>query len=92
LEVIINNSIEILKSLWLLAAAFMIIIGHALPTWILIVFVIITISAPLIREFRKKTDLDERQIQISHFTSHIAYFVFSALLILVIVKENISNV
>ena len=65
--------------------------GHALPTWILVIFVIIVISAPLIREFRKKTDLDERQLQISHFTSHIAYFVFSALLILVIIREYFLN-
>lgn len=82
---------SLLKSLWLLMAALLIMLGNTMPLPLLILLAFITIVAPLIREFRRHTDLDERQLQITHYSSHIAYFVFSILLCMVLIKEWIMK-
>jgi|WetSurMetagenome_2_1015567.scaffolds.fasta_scaffold99918_1 hypothetical protein len=76
-----------LKSLWLLLVALLILLENAVPFQILVFLSFIAIAAPLIREFRKRSDLDERQMEISHYSSHIAYFVFLFLLGLGFINE-----
>ena len=83
-------SFSMLKSLWLFAVVLIIFAARGLPVPVLIVLVVLALAAPLIREFRKKTDLDERQIRISHFSSHIAYYVYTASILLVMINEFIS--
>lgn len=78
---------SIAKSLWLLMAALLIMAGSAIPFPLLVLFSTITLAAPLVREFRRHSDLDERQLQISHYSSHIAYLVFLVLLGFVLVNE-----
>ena len=80
-----------LKSLWLLAVVLVTMMAGGLPVWILSVFVVVALALPLIREHRPKTDLDERQIHISYFSSHIAYYVFIALILLVMFREFFSQ-
>jgi hypothetical protein len=48
---------------------------------------VIALAAPILREIFSKSDLDERQRQISHASSHIAYFVYTALLIFAVARE-----
>jgi hypothetical protein len=71
--------------------ALLIMLGNTIPLPLLIFLAFITIAAPLIREFRRHTDLDERQLQIGHYSSHIAYFVFLILLCMVLIKEWIMK-
>jgi hypothetical protein len=78
---------SLLKSLWLLMAVLLIISGNSLPFPILAIFSYATLLAPLVREFSRHSDLDERQLQISHYSSHIAYLVFLILLALIFIKE-----
>jgi hypothetical protein len=78
---------SMLKSFWLLLLALIIMIANGLPVWLVIVLTAVILIAPLIREFRKDTDLDERQIQISHFSSHLTFFVFLALTMFIMINE-----
>jgi len=64
--------------------------GRGLPVLVLVIFLILALAAPLIREFRKRTDLDERQIHISRFSSHIAFYIYIALVLLVMVNKFIA--
>jgi hypothetical protein len=78
---------SIIKSLWLILVALLIMQINITLFPLLVFLSFIVIAAPLIREFRKKSDLDERQIEISHYSSHIAYFVFLLLLGLGFINE-----
>ncbi len=80
-------SSSIFKNVWLLLVVLLIIMGNSIPLFLLVFLALLVISAPLFREFQKHGDLDERQIQITHYSSHIAYFAFSSLLALVLFKE-----
>lgn len=75
------------KSLWLFAVVILIFAAGGLPPWLLAILVVVFLSIPLIREFRKKSDLDERQIQISHFSSHIVFYVLLAMILFVMIFE-----
>jgi hypothetical protein len=78
---------SLMKSLWLLLAALLIMLGNGIPFPLLVFLSFVVLATPLFMEFRRCTDLDERQIQISHFSSHIAYFVFLFLLGLGLINE-----
>ena len=80
-------SMSIVKSVWLFFVILLIMIANGLPVPLLIGFAILALAAPLIRESIKRTDLDERQIQIAHFSSNIGFYVFIALLLLVMIRE-----
>lgn len=80
-------SSSIFKNVWLLLVVLLIIMGNSMPLFLLVFLALVVISAPLFREFQKHSDLDERQIQITHYSSHIAYFTFSALVVLVMFSE-----
>ena len=80
-------SSSMLRSLWLFAVVLVIMLGNNLTLWILIPLLIILLALPLLRELTHKTDADERQIFISHFSSHIALYVFIALTLFVMVHN-----
>jgi hypothetical protein len=82
--------IPVLKSLWFLAVVFLVILGSGLPFPVHCGLILLTLLAPLLREFLIRTDLDERQIQIGHYSSHVAYFVYSVLLFLIILRETVK--
>ncbi len=84
-------SMSILKIIYLFGVVLLIMIARGLPLWILSLLIIIALAAPLIRENMGKTDLDERQIAISHLSSHIAFFVLIGLLLFVMLKNFVSE-
>lgn len=83
-------SASLLKSLWLFAIVLFIMLASGLPQWLVYALVLIFLALPLVREFRPKTELDERQIVISRFSSHIAFYTLLALASLVMVHDYIS--
>ncbi|NOX87808.1 MAG: hypothetical protein GXO77_02200 [Calditrichaeota bacterium] len=85
----VNSSI--IKALWLLVIVLLVMGGRAMPMPLLIALLLIVFFAPIIREFRPQTDLDERQLQISHLSSHISFYVFIALTVLVMLKDYIGK-
>jgi len=84
-------SLSILKSLYLFAVVFLIMLARGLPLWLLSFLIILALAAPLIRELGKKSDLDERQIYIGHLSSHISFFVLIGLLLFVLIKKYIAQ-
>jgi len=78
---------SMIKNLWLFLVVLLVMVANGLPVWLLSIMVVVLIGAPLIREFRKSTDLDERQIQLSHLSSHIAFYLLLILIILVMIIE-----
>jgi len=77
----------VLISLWFLMLFFLVVGGSELPFNVYCGLVFVTLLAPLVREFATRAGLDERQLQISHFSSHVAYFVYSILIILISLVE-----
>ena len=84
-------SLSMLKSIWLFFVVILLMVGRGLPVPVLVIFIILALAAPLIVEFRKRTDLDERQIHISRFSSHIAFYIYIALVLLVMVNKFIAE-
>ncbi len=80
-------SVSMLKSLWLFLVMLLVLLGNDIPFPLLALFVLVALAVPLMREFSRQTQSDERQKQIGHFSSHIAYFVFSGLLLFVLIKN-----
>ena len=86
-----KSKMSILKSLWMIIVVFLVFAAKALPIFISIPFMLIALAAPLYREFRPKSDLDERQIQLSHFSSQIAFYLYIALLLAVLIIEYFTK-
>jgi len=84
-------SSSILKSLWLLLVVFLIILGNGMPLFLIVFLALVVLAAPLVREFSRTTKLDERQVQISHLSSHIAYFSYSTLVVFILCYEWFVN-
>lgn len=84
-------STSLLKSIWLFAVVILVFVGRGLPVWLLIVFVVLLPGLPLLREISRKHGLDERQLYIGRFTSHVAFYVFIILILLIIIREFISK-
>ena len=84
-------SMSLLKPIWLFGIVVLIMLGRGLPIWLLIIFIILALTVPLLREFRKKSDLDERQLYISHFSSHISFYVLIGLILFVMIQEFVKT-
>ncbi len=82
-----KKAIPVLKSLWFFVIIMLIMVGRVIYFPVLVVLVCLVLLAPLLREFVFKADLDERQIYISHYSSHIAYFTYSFLIVFVMANE-----
>jgi len=86
-----KKAIPVLNSLWFLMIIMLIMVGRELYFPVLVLLVGFAMLAPLIREFKFKADLDERQVHISHYSSHVAYFTYSFLIVFVMVNELIKQ-
>jgi len=64
-----------------------VMLGSGLPLWALIPVLIILLAVPLLRELTHKSDADERQVFISHYSSHLALYVFVALILFVMIYD-----
>ncbi|MCU0643893.1 MAG: hypothetical protein MUC94_06495 [bacterium] len=82
-----KKTIPVLKSLWFFMIIMLVIIGRDIYFPVLVLLVLFAVFAPLIRELKFKADLDERQIYISHYSSHVAYFTYSFLIAFVVLGE-----
>jgi len=82
-----KKAIPVLKSLWFLMIIALVFIGRDINFAALVLLTLIALLAPIIREFMLKADLDERQIHISHYSSHVAYFAYSFLIVFVVINE-----
>lgn len=82
-----KRAIPVLKSLWFLMIIVLIMVGRELYFPLLVLVVGIVLFASLFRELKFKADLDERQIYISHYSSHVAYFAYSFLIVFVMISE-----
>ena len=82
---------SILKSTWLLLTVLLIFLGRGLPLWLLILLTVLVVAAPILRELLPQSDLDERQVYISHLSGHIAFYVFLALVLLIMIREFIQK-
>lgn len=80
---------SLLKSIWLLLIALLIMIGRGLPLPLLAVLVAIVFFAPIIIEFSPKTKLDERQVYISHLSGHWGFYVFLGLTVLIMLRDYV---
>lgn len=84
-------SISLLKNMWLFGIVILMMLGRGLPMWLLVILIILALAAPLMREFRAKSNLDERQRFIGHFSSHIAFYVFIGLILFVMLNNFVSQ-
>jgi hypothetical protein len=86
-----KNKTSLLRSIWIIIVVFLIFTIRELPIYISVPFLIIALSAPLYREFSSAADLDERQIQLSRLSSHIAFYLYIALLLTIVIIEYFSQ-
>jgi hypothetical protein len=84
-------ALALLKSLWFLGIITLVFVGRNLYFPALVILTFLALLAPIARALWSKSDLDERQVQVSHFSSHIAYFTYSALLIFALLHEWSKN-
>jgi len=84
-------SSSLLKSLYLFLVVMLVFAARGLPLWLFVLLLALALAAPLVREFKTPTDLDERQVYISHFSSHIAFYVFLGLLLFIIIRSFITR-
>jgi hypothetical protein len=82
-------SSSLLKSGYLFLVVLLVFAARGLPLWLVMLLMVLALAAPLVCEFKKPTDLDERQLFISHFSSHIAFYVFLGLLLFIITRSFI---
>ncbi len=78
-------NISLLKSGWLLLAVLLVLAGSKLPTYALLVIVIILVTTPFFRELFTESAMDERQVFISHYSSHIGYITYLLLIVIALV-------
>jgi hypothetical protein len=81
-----KRAYPVLKSMWFLLVILLVLINRGIPFPVLVGLTALVIFAPLVREYLFKQRPDERQVEISHFSSHIAYLVFLALNLLVVLR------
>ena len=84
-------SVHLFKPFYLIAVVLLVMMARGLPLWLLIPLLVLALAAPLIRELHPKTDLDERQIALSHWSSHLAFYLLIGLLLFVILTEYLAT-
>ena len=75
----------------MIIVVFLVFAAQSLPVFVTIPLLIIALATPLYREFRPKSDLDERQIQLSHFSSHLAFYLYIALMLVALILEYFAK-
>ena len=82
---------KIISGLWFLLIILLIFFAGGIPIPILIILLVLAFAYPVFREFRKRTEYDERQIQISRFSSHITMYLFTGLVLLVMIHKYLAQ-
>ena len=82
---------KILSSLWFLLIILLILLSSEIPLPILIPLLVLAFAYPIFRDFRRKTEYDERQLQINRFSSHITLYLFSGLVIFVMIFKYVAK-
>jgi hypothetical protein len=82
-----KKAIPVIKAIWFLLTVMLVFFGRDMNFTLVLTLTIIALTAPILREIFSQADLDERQRQISHSSSHIAYFVYTILLVFAIAHE-----
>ncbi|MBN2363580.1 hypothetical protein JXL83_05570 [candidate division WOR-3 bacterium] len=82
---------SVLRNIWLIFLVILLFLANAVPYWVFVASASVLFLSPVLLEFNRKRLIDERQIQISHFSSHVSFYVVLALLFLVINREYISK-
>ncbi len=86
-----KQPIQFLKPFYLIVVVLLVMIARGFPLWLLVPLLVLALAAPLIRELRPKTDLDERQIALSHWSSHLAFYLLIGLLLFVMLTEYVAT-
>ncbi|NLP12007.1 hypothetical protein GX408_16530, partial [bacterium] len=84
-----KNMRNLLSGAYLLALVGTIMLGfsRALPPPILITAAVVLVAIPLIREFLHRSHVDERQLQISRFSTTMAFYAYLIVLLIVLIKD-----
>jgi hypothetical protein len=86
-----KKAIPVLKALWFLLTVTLVFAGRDMNFYLVLSLTLLALAAPILREILSKVDMDERQRQISHSSSHIAYFVYTVLLIFAVMREWLTT-
>lgn len=82
---------KVIKNLWLFLLVVLIMLGNGMPVWLIGALSLLILAAPLVREFINPSHLDERQRYIGHFSSHIAFSAYLALLLFVMIFSYVHK-
>lgn len=82
---------KIVTIIWFLLIFLLIVLAGEMPITLLICLLIPAFAYPIYREFRRRTEFDERQIQITRFSSHIALFLFVGLVLFVMIYKYLAK-
>jgi hypothetical protein len=82
----------LLVLLYLIAVVVIIMLAfsRALSLPVLIAAAVLLFSIPFLREFVPRNHVDERQVQISRFSSSMAFYAYLALLLIIVIKDYLS--
>jgi hypothetical protein len=88
-----KNLYNWLRLAYLLTVVVVIMAGFSqvLPLPVLILAAVVLLGIPFVREFLPRQGVDERQRQISHFSSSMAFYAYLALLLTIIIEEYLSQ-
>ncbi len=76
----------LLKGVYPLLVVLVILSAQGLPSWILMILIVAALGAPLVRELTG-IDLDERQVAVARFSSHLAFYLLLGLILYVMVHD-----
>lgn len=88
-----KNMRNLLAAAYLLALVGTIMLGfsRALPSPVLIAAAVVLVAIPLIREFLHRSHVDERQLQISRFSTTMAFYAYLIMLLIVLIKDYLIH-
>ena len=78
--------VALAKGAYPLLVVVIILAAQALPAVILVALIVTALGAPLIRELMG-VDLDERQLAVARFSSHLAFYILLGLILFVMVHD-----
>ncbi|MBN1619195.1 hypothetical protein JW890_00580 [candidate division WOR-3 bacterium] len=82
---------SVLRNIWIILISMLLFMANVIPYPLFVLSASVILISPVLLELRRKKIIDERQVQISHFSSHITFYVFLLLLFFVINREYISK-
>ena len=74
---------KIITVIWFFLVLLLVMIAEGSPLWVIIPLLVIIFGYAVFRDFHPKSGYDEMQIQLNRYSSHIALYVFTGLVIFV---------